>query len=171
MSSIKIIYTNEASDCEIIQISHRRIQIVFFSMFIVLLTLILRIFDLSIFNYSDLQSITQNKNEINIRNNIVDRNGIILASTLPTASAYIYPKHFTNSIQSLKSISRIIEHRPYFFLNPNINYNSDEQIILPEGCLSVPMEHVIKKYNGIVDVKRPIDIQLNYIDEYLKKKE
>jgi peptide deformylase len=33
------------------------------------------------------------------------------------------------------------------------------------------MEHVIKKYNGIVDVKRPIDIQLNYIDEYLKKKE
>jgi cell division protein FtsI (penicillin-binding protein 3) len=78
-------------------------------MFIVLLTLILRIFDLSIFNYSDLQSITQNKNEINIRNNIVDRNGIILASTLPTASAYIYPKHFTNSIQSLKSISRIID--------------------------------------------------------------
>ena len=65
----------------------------------------------------------------------------------------------------------IIEHRPYFFLNPNVNYNSDEQIILPEGCLSVPMEHVIKKYNGIVDVKRPIDIQLNYIDEYLKKKE
>ncbi len=65
----------------------------------------------------------------------------------------------------------IIEHRPYFFLNPNINYNSDEQTILPEGCLSVPMEHVIKKYNGIVDVKRPIDIQLNYIDENLKKKE
>jgi hypothetical protein len=25
----------------------------------------------------------------------------------------------------------IIKHRPYFFLNPNINYNSDEQIILP----------------------------------------
>ena len=99
MSSIKIIYTNEASDCEVIQISHRRIQIVFFSMFIILLTLILRIFDLSIFNYSDLQSITQDKNEINIRNNIIDRNGIILASTLPTASAYIYPKHFTNSIK------------------------------------------------------------------------
>ena len=54
---------------------------------------------------SDLQSITQDKNEINIRNNIIDRNGIILASTLPTASAYIYPKHFTNSIQSLKYIS------------------------------------------------------------------
>ena len=109
MSSIKIIYTNEASDCEVIQISHRRIQIVFFSMFIILLTLILRIFDLSIFNYSDLQSITQDKNEINIRNNIIDRNGIILASTLPTASAYIYPKHFTNSIQSLKYISKIID--------------------------------------------------------------
>ena len=109
MSSIKIIYTNEASDCEVIQISHRRIQIVFFSMFIILLTLILRIFDLSIFNYTDLQIVTQGKNEINIRNNIVDRNGIILASTLPTASAYIYPKHFTNSIQSLKSISKIID--------------------------------------------------------------
>ncbi|MFK7760918.1 MAG: peptidoglycan D,D-transpeptidase FtsI family protein [Candidatus Midichloriaceae bacterium] len=108
MSSIKIIYTNEASDCEVIQTSHRRIQIVFFSMFIVLLTLILRIFDLSIFNYSDLQSIAQGENEVNIRNNIVDRNGIILASTLPTASAYIYPKHFTNSIQSLKSISKVI---------------------------------------------------------------
>ena len=36
MSSIKIIYTNETSDCEVIQTSRKRIQIAFFSMFIIL---------------------------------------------------------------------------------------------------------------------------------------
>lgn len=64
----------------------------------------------------------------------------------------------------------IVEHKPYFFLNPKIDYNSDEQIILPEGCLSVPMEHVLKKYNGIVNVKRPVDIQIKYINEKLEEK-
>ena len=109
MSSIKIIYINEKSDCDVIKTSHRRVQIVFFSTFIILLTLILRIFDLSIFSYSDLQNIHDVETKVNIRNNIVDRNGIILASTLPTASAYIYPKHFTNSIESLKTISKVID--------------------------------------------------------------
>lgn len=107
MSSLKIICTNEISNT-VIQKSHRRIQIVFFSMFAILLTLILRIFDLSIFSDSDLQLINKNENEVNIRNNIVDRNGIILASTIPTASAYVYPKHFVNPAQSLKFISNVI---------------------------------------------------------------
>ncbi len=64
----------------------------------------------------------------------------------------------------------IVEHRPYFFLNPKIDYSSDEQIILPEGCLSVPMEYVVKEYNGAVNVKRPVDIQISYIDENLEEK-
>jgi peptide deformylase len=64
----------------------------------------------------------------------------------------------------------IVEHKPYFFLNPDITYDLDEQIVLPEGCLSVPMEYVVKKYNGVVDVKRPLNIKIKYIDENLKEK-
>ena len=97
MSSIKIIYINEKSDCDVIKTSHRRVQIVFFSTFIILLTLILRIFDLSIFSYSDLQNIHDVEIKANIRNNIVDRNGIILASTLPTASAYTPGPHLNHA--------------------------------------------------------------------------
>ncbi|WP_323732699.1 peptidoglycan D,D-transpeptidase FtsI family protein [Candidatus Bandiella euplotis] len=44
-----------------------------------------------------------------MRNNIVDRNGIILASTLPTASAYINPTHFINPEESLSMIAREID--------------------------------------------------------------
>ena len=108
MSMPKIVHFNEKSDCSTLKISHKRVQIVFFCMLTTLIILVLRLFDLSIFSYVDLQ--IDDKKEVihNIRNNIVDRNGIILASTLPTASAYIYPKHFLNPIKSLNRISEVL---------------------------------------------------------------
>ena len=107
MTNFRIIHINEQTHCEMIKVSHRRVQIVFFSVLAVLLTLVLRIFDLSIFNFGDFQhgSISYNK-DIHMRNNLVDRNGIILASTLPTASAYINPAQFINPVQSLELISK-----------------------------------------------------------------
>jgi cell division protein FtsI (penicillin-binding protein 3) len=107
MTNFRIIHINEQTHCEMIKVSHRRVQIVFFSVLAVLLTLVLRIFDLSIFNFGDFQhgSISHNK-DMHMRNNLVDRNGIILASTLPTASAYINPAQFINPVQSLELISK-----------------------------------------------------------------
>ena len=64
----------------------------------------------------------------------------------------------------------IIERKPYFFLNPKIRLNRNKEIILPEGCLSVPMESIFKEYSGNSDVKRPINIELEYVDENLEKK-
>ena len=190
MSSIKIIYINEKSDCDVIKTSHRRVQIVFFSTFIILLTLILRIFDLSIFSYSDLQNIHDVETKVNIRNNIVDRNGIILASTLPTASAYIYPKHFTNSIESLKTISKVIDinitelenklvkNTHFIWLKrhltpleqqklhnlgiPGIHFINDQKRIYPHGNLFSHLVGLVDiDNNGVSGIESSFNIDLN----------
>ena len=190
MSSIKIIYINEKSDCDVIKTSHRRVQIVFFSTFIILLTLILRIFDLSIFSYSDLQNIHDVEIKANIRNNIVDRNGIILASTLPTASAYIYPKHFTNSIESLKTISKVIDinitelkgklvkNTHFVWLKrhltpleqqklhnlgiPGIHFIKDQKRIYPHGNLFSHLVGLVDiDNNGVSGIESSFNIDLN----------
>jgi cell division protein FtsI (penicillin-binding protein 3) len=190
MSSIKIIYINETSDCEVIKTSHRRVQIVFFSAFIILLTLILRIFDLSIFSYSDLQNTHNTETKVNIRNNILDRNGVILASTLPTASAYIYPKHFTNSVESLKIISKIIDinidelegrlikNKHFIWLKrhltpleqqklhnlgiPGIHFVNDQKRIYPHGNLFSHLVGLVDiDNNGVSGLESSFNIDLN----------
>ena len=109
MSIPKIVHFSEKSDCSTLKTSHKRVQIVFFCMLTTLLILVLRLFDLSIFSYGDFQITDKKETVSNIRKNIVDRNGVILASTLPTASAYIYPKHFLNPSKSLATISEILD--------------------------------------------------------------
>ncbi|MSO14214.1 peptide deformylase [Rickettsiales endosymbiont of Trichoplax sp. H2] len=63
----------------------------------------------------------------------------------------------------------IIERKPYFFLNPKIKLHHNNEIVLPEGCLSVPMESIFKEYNGNSNVKRPEGIEIEYINENLEK--
>ena len=107
MTNSRIIYITEESHCTVLNTSHRRVQVVFFTVLALLLILILRIFDLSVFSFGEFQHSTNlDSQNIRIRNNIVDRNGIILASTLPTASAYIYPKHFIPTDHSFALISK-----------------------------------------------------------------
>jgi cell division protein FtsI (penicillin-binding protein 3) len=118
MTNFRIIQINEESSCEMIKISHRRVQIIFFSVLAVLLTLVLRIFDLSVFNFGEFQKgSTLYSKDFPMRNNIVDRNGIILASTLPTASAYLNLLEFRSSTKSLELISKEL----------NINQNELEE--------------------------------------------
>ena len=59
----------------------------------------------------------------------------------------------------------IIERKPYFFLNPKIKIDFTKKIVLSEGTPSVPMEIIDKKYNGNSNVKRPCDIEVEYLTE------
>jgi cell division protein FtsI (penicillin-binding protein 3) len=114
MSSFKIIHVNEKVSCEVLKTSHIRVQIVFFAVLALLLILVLRIFDISVFSLNEMQySSNSNNKDIHIRKNITDRNGVILASTLPTASAYIYPKHFAHHDLSLTLIAQEIQINPH----------------------------------------------------------
>ena len=190
MSMPKIVHFNEKSDCSTLKISHKRVQIVFFCMLTTLIILVLRLFDLSIFSYVDLQ--IDDKKEVlhNIRNNIVDRNGIILASTLPTASAYIYPKHFLNPIKSLNRISevlninvkeleeKLINNKHFVWLKrhltpteqqklhnlgiPGIYFINDQKRIYPQKNL---FSHIV----GLVDIdNNGISGLESFFDDYLK---
>ena len=107
MTNLKVIYVNEESNAAVLSTSYRRVQIVFFAILALLITLVLRLFDLSVFNSGEFQYKTNSGLEnISIRGDITDRNGIVLASTIPTASAYIYPKHFTATDRSFALIAK-----------------------------------------------------------------
>ena len=47
----------------------------------------------------------------------------------------------------------VIERKPYFFLNPKIKLNHNNEIVLPEGCLSVPMNPYLKNIMVIAMLK------------------
>ena len=107
MTNLKVIYVNEESNAAVLSTSYRRVQIAFFTILALLITLVLRLFDLSVFNLGELQYKTSSYSKnISIRRDITDRNGIVLASTLPTASAYIYPKHFIATDHSFTLIAK-----------------------------------------------------------------
>ena len=190
MSTSKIIYINEELGCNTLKTSHRRIQIVFFCMLTIVLLLVLRVFDLSMFSYNDLKPINKKETTLNIRRNIIDRNGVILASTLPTASAYIYPKHFSNPIKSLTTISkvldinineleeRLINNKHFVWLKrhltpvqqqklhnlglPGIYFMNDQKRIYPQKNL---FSHIV----GLVDIdNNGISGLESFFDDHLK---
>ena len=107
MSIARIVSINNESNCHIIKISHKRIQILFFCILVTIIFLIFKVLNLSIFSYRNFHLINKSSTEIKMRKNIIDRNGIILASTIPTASAYINPKHLRDK-ESLKSIAKVV---------------------------------------------------------------
>lgn len=72
--------------------------------------LILRIFDLTFMNIEEVQVVVNNKakNDFTIsRANIVDRNSVLLASNITTASVYTHPKQVINPQEAAESIASI----------------------------------------------------------------
>ena len=76
------------------------------------------------------------------------------------------------NVQNISEIPTIItERNPVFIINPQIIKTSEEEIIIAEGCLSVPPELVKEKYGDNTNVKRPVSITLQYTDEHGEKQE
>ena len=111
MSIVRVVCISNKSNCHITKTSHKRIQILFFSILITIIVLIFKVLHLSIFGHKNFYSINKSNRTTKIRKDIIDRNGIILASTVPTASAYINPRHFQNT-ESLQSIAKVIAINP-----------------------------------------------------------
>lgn len=47
---------------------------------------------------------------------------------------------------------------PHFIINPKIIWQSDETIVLPEACISIPGVYA--------DVKRPKEVEVEYLDRH-----
>ena len=108
MNISKILYRSNQTDSRIMKMRYRRLQIVIFFMVIVVLLIVIRMTYVSIFKLSNFRNIVNVKHKVYVRKNIIDRNGMIMASTLPTASAYLYLKYFTNTREYIDDISKII---------------------------------------------------------------
>ncbi len=59
-------------------------------------------------------------------------------------------------IVDLRPVEGYEESKPLVFINPEIVQESDEKVVLEEGCLSLP--------NLRADVERPEIIKINYLD-------
>ena len=174
MTNLKVIYINDESSCAIINTSYRRVQIVFFTILALLIIFVLRLFDLSVFSSGEFQyKISTKSDNIRIRKDITDRNGIVLASTLPTASAYIYPKHFINPDQSFALINknfdidvkelkkRVASNQHFVWLKRDLS-PKDQQKLHDLGILGVyfikdqmrvyPHKNLFSHIVGLVDI-------------------
>ena len=105
MSKVQVIQINGEEQQSFLKIIQERINIVTICILFVLLIEIIRILELSIVSGFSEQT-TEYEDDITHtqRKNITDRNGVIIAANIPTASAYIYPKHFRE--ESLERVLR-----------------------------------------------------------------
>ena len=58
----------------------------------------------------------------------------------------------------------IVERNPVFFLNPKIEDESMERVVIEEGCLSVPFALVQGEFGGNMKVERPLGVTVSYTD-------
>ena len=73
------------------------------------LTLTLRLLDLSFLNLDELPKIhsKDSNKKNNFRKDIIDRNGVLIASSIPTASVFFDTKHIINAENTARQLSNI----------------------------------------------------------------
>lgn len=85
-----------AANSRTVEVSHNRLHIVIILFAIAFLVISLRVFDVSVISGENIASVDMESEavpeQISKRGDIVDRNGIILATSLATASVYANPK-------------------------------------------------------------------------------
>jgi peptide deformylase len=71
----------------------------------------------------------------------------------------------SNDVEETETVC--IERRPVFVLHPHITYLTPEQIVIEEGCLSVPTSYA-STFGGDNDiplcVRRPVGLTMSYTD-------
>jgi cell division protein FtsI (penicillin-binding protein 3) len=122
MTKSRIVYVNQKSKKKFLEQSYERIGIVALCILFALIVEMLKIIELSIFSnvtekYQRCHNITHFQ-----RKNILDRNGVIISSNVPTASVYINPKFFPkNSLDKVAPYSSMKKEDfiSYFYRNKN----------------------------------------------------
>lgn len=100
-----------------INVSVNRLYIILTCLTLCFLAIILRLLDLTFTNLEDVHRIVFNTHDTNIyhakRANILDRNGVIIATNIPTSSLYAHPKQILDHQEAAKSIASILGTTTY----------------------------------------------------------
>lgn len=93
---------------------HTRIRFVVLFVFIIFIFVIFKVFYIQVFSYNKLNDLTENlwSRELTInanRGNIVDRNGVVLASSITTTTVYVIPNQIKDKETVSKKLSNILD--------------------------------------------------------------
>ncbi len=104
--------TKEAEDFAI-ETSKNRLFIVLFCICFAFMVLIFRLFDISLSSTEDIKTLSSKKNSIDFflqRGTITDRNGVILATNLSTASLYANPQKMIDHQETVQKLCSIFNY-------------------------------------------------------------
>jgi len=142
---------------------HIRIRFAFLVVFICFFLIIGKVFYIQVISYNKLSSLTEDlwsrKMTINApRGDIVDRNGVVLASSIVTTTIYVVPNQIKDKEKVSKDIANILEC-DYDDVYKYVSKNSSMEIIRKGMDLSSEVADKIDKlgYDGVylvVDSKR-----------------
>ena len=92
---------------------HTRIRFILLLVLLLFLIVIFKVFYIQFFSYKKLNNLTEElwSRELVInapRGDIVDRNGVVLASNITTTSIYVVPSQIKDKVNTSKEISKIL---------------------------------------------------------------
>ncbi len=104
-------------ECDMVSISHSRLKFMTILIATMFLVLIVRLFMINLMTKEEIRSYSNNMASytdfVVRRNDIVDRNGILLATNIATASLYANPQEITDLPLLAKKLSLIVANLSY----------------------------------------------------------
>ncbi|MCE2992719.1 MAG: penicillin-binding protein 2 [Candidatus Jidaibacter sp.] len=185
--------TSKVAEEIALHMSKGRILFMMLAISITYLALMLRMFDLSLSNHEDVKIAKRDFDGTELvmqRSNVVDRNGVILAVNLSTASLYAHPNKIVDKTDAIKNIcaifsqhncnefeSKINSDKPFVWLKRHltpieqqyihdlgiagIGFMRDEKRVYPHGNLFAHTLGLVDiDSNGIAGVERFFDERL-----------
>lgn len=116
---------------------HTRIRFVFAFVLLALLIIIARVFYIQVFAYDNLSTLAQNLWSRNLpvsadRGEIIDANGVVLATNITTTSLVVVPNQIENKEEVAEVLADIID-ADYDSILEHLNNNVSIEKISPEG--------------------------------------
>jgi len=143
-----------------VKILHNRIKIIFIIVFLMFITIIVRVFYIQVIDYNKLNKLSDNLWSRNLpitadRGLILDRNGKILAENITTVSLVLIPNQISNKEQVAKDLSSILKV-DYDEIYEHVSKKTSIERVHPEGRqLSYEIAEKINNlnYDGVYLVK------------------
>lgn len=142
---------------------HTRIRFIILAVFILFLIVIFKVFYIQVFSYNKLSKLTEElwSRELTInanRGEIVDRNGVVLATSITTTTVYVIPNQIENKEEVSKSLAEIL-NCSYDDVYKYVSKRSSMEIIKKGKDIDSETADKIEKlkYDGVylvVDSKR-----------------
>lgn len=116
---------------------HTRIRIVFLGVLLALLIIIARVFYIQVFSYNELSVLAQNLWSRNLpvsaeRGEILDTNGVVLATNITTTSLVVVPNQIEDKEEAASLVAEILD-ADYESILEHFNNNVSIEKIYPEA--------------------------------------